>query len=131
MRAGGRIVSGILAALFAFAAVVQLNDPDPVRWIALYTAASAGSFMAAAGRQVPPIVSGALSLVALAWAAAILAGGAAATDYLHMFDAWEMKSAAIEEAREASGLLIVAGWLAVLTVWAAGMRRPPHRAMRE
>ena len=33
--------------------------------------------------------------------------------YAHMFDAWEMKSLPIEEAREASGLFIVLAWMAV------------------
>ena len=36
--------------------------------------------------------------------------------YSHMFDAWEMKSVSVEEAREATGLLIVAAWMAVLLV---------------
>ena len=43
--------------------------------------------------------------------------------YEHMFDAWEMKNTAIEEAREASGLLIVAFWMAVIAVWS---RRSLH-----
>jgi hypothetical protein len=108
------MLSGVMAALLAFAAIVQFNDPDAARWVAVYAASSAVSIVAAAGRRVPPAVSGALSLIALTWAAAILAGGPAAVDYLHMFDAWEMKSIAVEEAREASGLLIAGGWLAVL-----------------
>jgi hypothetical protein len=33
-----------------------------------------------------------------------------------MFDAWEMQSVNVEQAREATGLLIVAGWMAVLAV---------------
>ena len=36
--------------------------------------------------------------------------------YTHMFDAWEMKSIAVEEAREASGLLIVGAWMLVVVV---------------
>ena len=42
-----------------------------------------------------------------------------------MFDAWEMKSPSVEEAREASGLLIVAVWMIVLMIRA---RRAPVRA---
>jgi hypothetical protein len=33
-----------------------------------------------------------------------------------MFGAFEMESAAIEESREMYGLLLVAGWMAVLTL---------------
>ncbi len=34
-----------------------------------------------------------------------------------MFDAWEMKDTSIEEAREATGLLIVFVWMAVVGLW--------------
>ena len=37
-----------------------------------------------------------------------------------MFDAWEMKSPSVEEAREASGLLIVAAWMIVCVAPFAG-----------
>jgi hypothetical protein len=40
-----------------------------------------------------------------------------------MFDAWEMKSLAVEEAREASGLVIVAAWMAVLLIRAGRRAR--------
>jgi hypothetical protein len=43
-------------------------------------------------------------------------GGPAASEYGHMFDAWEMKSPSVEEAREASGLILVAAWMAVLVI---------------
>jgi hypothetical protein len=119
-----------MAALLAFAALVQLNDPDPFRWIALYAVAAAVSAAAAAGRPLPPAVSGVVSALSLAWAAKILAGGPTGADYLHMFDAWEMRSVAVEEAREASGLLVAGAWLAVLTGWAAGIYRLPTRSIR-
>jgi len=44
-----------MAALFAFAAAVQLNDPDPVRWVTIYVAASALSFAAVRARHVPAV----------------------------------------------------------------------------
>jgi hypothetical protein len=33
-----------------------------------------------------------------------------------MFGAWEMKDTGVEESREMYGLLIVAGWMVVLTI---------------
>jgi hypothetical protein len=42
-----------------------------------------------------------------------------------MFDAWEMKSPSVEQAREASGLVIVGVWMIVLSIRA---RRPFVRA---
>lgn len=123
---GFRVASAVMAALFAFAAAVQVNDPDPIRWAALYGTACAVSLAAALSRIPAPAVCGAVSLIAFAWAAAILADGPGPSDYLRMFDAWEMRSEPIEEAREASGLLIVGVWMAVLTVRAVTARRPPH-----
>ena len=114
-----------MALLFAFAAALQLNDPDPLRWIAIYVAACALSLIMFYKRRVMPALVLAVLLIAIAWAASITFGGPAASEYGHMFDAWEMKSPSVEEAREASGLLIVAVWMIVLMV---RTRRAPVRA---
>jgi transmembrane protein TMEM220 len=53
-------------------------------------------------------------VLALGWSIEIMTGVRTLNVYAHMFDAWEMKSAPIEEAREASGLVIVAVWMVVL-----------------
>ena len=115
-----------MALLFAFAAAVQFNDPDPIRWIAVYGAAFVLSLAVALGRRVPLVVTIAVGLVALTWAAVIAFGGPAASEYGRMFDAWEMKSPSVEEAREASGLILVAAWMAVLVV--RGFRAAPSHA---
>ena len=115
-----------MALLFAFAAALQFNDPDPIRWVAIYSAACVLSLLAATTRRrVAPAASLALFAIAIVWAALIAFGGPAASEYGHMFDAWEMKSRSVEEAREASGLLIVAAWMMVLFVRA---RRSAVRA---
>ena len=109
-----------MALLFAFAAALQLNDPDPIRWIAIYGAACAVSLAVFLRRRVSPAIAIAIAVMALVWAASIVFGGPAASEYGHMFDAWEMKSPSVEEAREASGLLIVTAWMVVCGV------RPVH-----
>jgi hypothetical protein len=114
-----------MALLFAFAAALQLNDPDPIRWIAIYAAACVLSIVMFFKRRVPPAMVIAALVIALAWAAMIAFGGPDASEYEHMFDAWEMKSPSVEEAREASGLLIVAVWMFVLLMRS---RRIPVRA---
>ena len=58
----------------------------------------------------------AVAVIALAWAALIALAGPAVSEYSHMFEAWEMKSPAVEEAREASGAAIVAAWMIVLFI---------------
>src|SRR3954462_8183401 len=103
-----------MALLFAVAVAVQYNDPDPIRWMAIYGAAFVVTVMAAARGRAPGFGAAIVGGVALAWGAYwAVSSGTPAALYEHMFDAWEMKNTAIEEAREASGLLIVAVWMAV------------------
>ena len=40
MRIALRVAAALMAIFFVYAAVVQLNDPDPVRWIAISAAAT-------------------------------------------------------------------------------------------
>ena len=105
------------ALLFLFAAAVQYNDPDPLRWIAIYGAACLASIMAAAGRPFHRAVVAGIAAVAVIWSVAITLQGQGSAAYRHMFDAWEMTAANVEEARETVGLLIVAAWMTALAVW--------------
>jgi hypothetical protein len=109
-------LSYFMAALFGFAVAVQYNDPDPLVWMLLYGAASALSLYVARRGTIPLVAVLALGGLALVWGLALAAGVPDFDVYRHMFDAWEMKSAPIEEAREASGLFIVAAWMAVLGI---------------
>jgi hypothetical protein len=112
-----RAINGVMAALFLFAVAVQYNDPDPIRWMAIYAAACALSITAAARGRAPRWLSAVVCIVALAWGIEWALGISSVGLYAHMFDAWEMKSVPIEEAREASGLFIVATWMAILAVF--------------
>jgi hypothetical protein len=90
----------------------------------VYGAASVIAALVAAGREVPrPLLAGLASL-AIVWASAIAAGGPDFAEYARMFDGWEMASISVEEAREASGLLIVGFWMTVLFVRAGRRWRP-------
>ena len=115
-----RAANGVMAALFVFAAAVQYNDPDPLRWMAIYLAAAAACVLAVL-RRLPrwlPIVVG---LAALAWAATLSPHVLGRVGMGEMVQAWEMKDVRVEEGREMYGLLIVAGWMMVLAL--AGWRR--------
>ena len=118
-----RALNAVMAALFAVAAVLQWNDPDPARWMAVYGAACVVSLMAARGRPPRAAVAATLAGIAIAWAAAIGVRVGGGDSYRHMFDAWEMKTPAIELAREATGLLLVAGWMLVVAARAHLVRR--------
>lgn len=117
-----------MASLFGFAAVVQFNDPDPIRWMAVYGAACALCVLSIVRGAVPPLLALAAAAAAFAWAVSIVAGGPGASEYGRMFDGWEMRSVPVEEAREATGLLLMAGWMTVLG--SRGMRGRASRAGR-
>lgn len=119
-----RLLSGVMAMLFALSVVVQYNDPDPVQWMAMYAAAAVLSVLAARKRPGygwpwPALVG----VVALVWGLVLLPGVRERGAFGHMTDAWEMKNPSIEQARETTALLITAGWMAILTI-AARVRRP-------
>ena len=52
-----------MAVLFAFAAAVQCNDPDPLRWMAMYGLAMLACGLALAGR-LPRLLPALAGLVA-------------------------------------------------------------------
>ena len=103
-----------MAALFAFAVAVQFNDPDPARWVAIYGAACLVAVIVAVRGTVPIWLPAAVALVALVWGVVLGFDIPGADAFAGMFDAWEMKSATIEEARETTGLFIVAAWMTVV-----------------
>src|SRR5215213_11000596 len=65
-----RAANAVMALLFVFAAAVQYNDPDPLRWVALYLAAAAACVLALLQR-LPRWIPVVVGLVALAWAATL------------------------------------------------------------
>lgn len=120
-----RALNGLMAALFAFAVAVQYNDPDAILWMAVYAAACAVALRAAVRGRVAPFVACSLGLFTLAWGAILLARVPGLDVYARMFDAWEMQSVTVEEAREASGLMLVTLWMTVIAVreWVAARAR--------
>lgn len=115
-----RLLSGVMAALFALGAAVQYNDPDPWRWIAIYAAAAVVSGVAGAEGRLsaawPAVVGG----IAAVWGVTVVVGVEGFAVYGSMFDAWEMAAVPVEEAREATGLVVIACWMAALVGRALG-----------
>jgi hypothetical protein len=109
-----RIASGGWALLFVFAAAVQWNDPDPVRWTLGYGAVAAVSAAVAFGAR--PLVPAVLVL-----AGVLVAFGFFAPSLRHAtpeaLASFGMSGAAEEEeAREAIGLGLAAAWMGVVVV---------------
>ena len=113
----------LLLAAFLFSIVVQLNDPDPIVWIAIYALASAATVLGLfeRGHWAFPAILGVLTL---GWAMSIAPRVMGSVPFLDMFGAFEMADVGIEESREMYGLLMIGAWMAVLAVRRA-RRKPP------
>ncbi len=107
-----------MAALFAFSAILQLNDPDPLQWMAIYLAAAGLAAMAAANYEPPwrrPVALAAVAVACL-WAIVIAFGSPELPPFTALLGDWEMQGAGIEERRETLGLLLLALWTTVVAV---------------
>jgi hypothetical protein len=102
-----RILGGLGALFFAWAAALQTNDPDPLRWLALYLA-SAALCGVAPYRALPLALPIGLAAIATFWAATL-------APTLLREAAW----IGSEVEREAAGLLVVA---LVAAAWAWHLR---------
>ena len=112
-----RIANGLMAVLFAYCAAVQFNDPDPIRWVAVYGAACLLTVLALLRPgHYPWFLPALLGTLAAIWCTTILPRVAGKVRPAELFGSREMMSPLIEEGREAGGLLIVAVWMAALAV---------------
>ena len=119
----GRAVAGLLALLFLLSALVQLNDPDPLAWMAVYGAAAAVAAWHAV-KPAPPAWPAWLVLsIAAAWAASIVPRVAGRVRFSELWGEVGMKTPAIEEGREATGLAVVALAMLGLAVRSIAARR--------
>ena len=112
---GWRAADAVMLLLFTFGAVVQVDDPDPVRWIAVYALAAAACLLSLLGRMHWAL-SALLCAITLAWAATLAPRVVGRVPFGEMFGAFEMRNVGIEESREMYGLLIIAAWTAVLAL---------------
>lgn len=114
-----RRLHALFMIVFAVAAILQYNDPDPVRWAALYGAAAALATQAWLRGPPHPVIPLLLAAVCAVWMVT-LAGGMA--DFIRHGE-WSLLAATmqagqpmIEEAREFLGLGIVLLYAARVTL---------------
>lgn len=103
----------LFLALFVFSVIVQYNDPDPWVWMTIYGLAATACIVAFK-QPSQWLLSGALLLFSIVWAATIAPRVLGRVAFSELFEAWEMKDLRVEEAREFGGLLIIATWMLVL-----------------
>ena len=104
----------LAAAVFLLSAAVQLNDPDPLRWVILYTVAALLAAAAPLGRAGFRRASGALALLAGAWGAWILSGD---LPPLGTSLDPQMKAPGAEQWREGLGLMLIAAYHGLVALW--------------
>ena len=115
-RLGGvawKVADVLFLLMFAFSVVVQVNDPDPLAWMAIYGAAALACLLSLLGR-LPWQFAVVTGIIALAWAASIAPRVIGQVPFLDMFAEFEMKDIGVEESREMYGLLLIGGWMAAL-----------------
>lgn len=108
------VANRIMAVLFLISAIIQFNDPDPLRWAAIYGAAGFACLAARRFRYSWPLPTG-VGLVALVWAA-WLSPILPQVRLRDLARSMHAETPSIELGREFLGLLIVLGWMGVLMV---------------
>ncbi len=108
-----RVLNGLMMVLFATAAVVQYDDPDPALWMAIYGSAALCTAFFLGGRLpfwVPTLLSVLFAVGALYLSTQVFGA-------VGFFDPTGQEMIGVKEpGREMLGLLFTAGWTAVLAV---------------
>jgi Transmembrane family 220, helix len=124
-RSPWRYVHLIFALLFAISTALQWNDPDPIRWMALYGSATVLAVLAFRGVR-PTAAYAIVIIVCLVWMVSLRMG---VEEFVAHHDpgaiARTMKADKpwIEETREFGGLGIVMTYCAVLLLVGLARRR--------
>lgn len=105
--------NALFAAAFLLSAAVQYNDPDGLAWGAIYLAAAAMCAGHHLGRRRPwlPLT---LLIASLGWLAALAPGVIGQLQWPDLVSSMQARKPAIELAREAGGLALVAFWAGIL-----------------
>lgn len=115
-----RYFNYLMILLFAFFAAFQFNDPNPFVWIMIYSAACAISILFAI-RKLHWVMALILAVLTSIWALTITPE-LTSSGFRYIFDEFQMRASGVEEAREFSGLMIVALW-SVTLAWSAKRKK--------
>jgi hypothetical protein len=122
-------LTGLFAAVCLLSAALQYNDPDPVRWIALYLASGVAAVLALVRPGSWPLAAW-VAAIGAAWAIALwvdVAGEVAATD---IFRKMVEKGGKVEVMREAGGLTIAFAGSAIAALAARSRRGEPRSSLQ-
>ncbi len=110
-----RRASVAMGLLFLCGALVQWNDPDPLGWIVMYSAAALASGVAGRVRWAR-LAAAACGAAALGWGLRIATEMPTWVAPARMFEPMESHGGAVEMAREVWGLGIIALWMLLLAL---------------
>lgn len=110
-----RITHGIMAALFASSALLQLNDINPWVWILFYLAAAAAPGLAAANKfKCARVIAGVVLAICVLWEISYIKQGAWRVRFLDLAEEWQMKNEQIILGREFYALIWIGCWMALV-----------------
>ena len=107
-----------MAVVFIFSASLQLNDPDPALWFAVY--AIAAMLAAISGLSRHPLVKPAtlcLSLLLVMWSLIILLAFEGKINWEMVFQSFAMTDNSVEIIREIGGLWFISLWALYTSVY--------------
>jgi hypothetical protein len=113
------VLNGIFLVAYLLSALVQYNDPDPVAWVFIYTAAMwmcIEQYRKNLSLWLPIL----LLFICLLWIGALLPSIVGQVTWQEIFESITMKTSAVEEAREIGGLSLVALWAAIIMFYVRG-----------
>jgi hypothetical protein len=109
-----RILSVLMAVLFAIGAGLQLGHPDATQWVLIYVAAALVSAMSAARASQGWVAPALIGLAALVWGVWILAHVTGGGAWGHLAQRIQAPAGRSEQPRQALGLLVIAVWMMVV-----------------
>ena len=110
-----RYLNLLMILVFLLSVAVQYNDPDGLLWMAVYGVA-AGFSIAFVFQRLRWQLPVAMAIACALWAVMLYPRFAGRVTPAELITDLTMKTAAVEYAREAGGLLIVVGWMIVVAL---------------
>jgi len=117
-----RSFSALMTVLALISAYLQLNDPDPERWTAIYLACALVTLLGALGRP-SRWLSACVGGIALSWALSIVPELVGRWRPGQLTSSMSAEHPEVEYGRECAGLLIVASYCLFVFLWAGARNR--------
>ena len=102
-------VCWVMAVNFSLWTGLQVNDPDPIRWMLIYGAAAIATAVLP-GRVIGGALAGFIGAIAIVWGLYLVHQVWGEIAFSDLWEKMSEKGGAVEVGREAGGLVIVGVW---------------------